>query len=83
MKEKKPDVRRFKACMVEVCKSPYPISDTWEGIYKWRLDFVQWFNGKRRRVLRMDASVAELKYMRERIDLALEEMKAEMLKAFD
>jgi len=75
----KPEIRKLKAVFVETCKSPFPVSSTWEGVYKQRLDFNQPYNGKRKRIIRMDVSMAELNYLEERIKAAKQELKARFL----
>lgn len=83
MKEKKPEVRRFEASFIEISLSPYPILNGWKGTYKQRLDFRLPWNGKRRRIFRIDASAAELNYMEERIKAAKRQLKKRMLSDFD
>lgn len=73
-----PDVRNFHADFIEIAKDP--TASTWKGEYRQQLEFVQPWTGKKQKIFRLRASASELKYLKERVEKALEELQERMVK---
>jgi len=67
---------RLNSGIIETQKSPYPISDTWEGIYKQRFDFL---NYKNNTTVRADMSATEIRYWIEVLEKGLHELRRRMI----